>query len=89
MNYGRIPLFPPGCGNSSLRMPLFGDCPCRRDAGECQRVRICNPVCPDEVAEVELCVDCDGNLSICVHRPPKPCLPKRRGHDCSCPPWYK
>lgn len=76
MSYGRIPMFPPACGTgSSLRLPVFGGCDpcCTRE--ECQTVRICNPACPAEYADVELCVDSDGNLSICVRRPPKPCAP--------------
>lgn len=84
MTYGRIPLFPPGCGGAGSMHP-HNDCLCRpeRPREECQCVRIRNPACPDEVAEVELCVDCDGNLSICVHRQNRPCLqmPKRR---CGC-----
>ena len=73
MTYGRIPLFPPGCpGPCREELPEL--C-CRREqgAGECQRVCIRNPACPEETAEVELCVDCDGNLSICVHRRPRSC----------------
>jgi len=85
MSYRRIPLFPSACpSGSSLQMPLFGGCEsyCRRE--ECQTVRICNPACPEEYADVELCVDADGNLSICVRRPPKPCPPPRQ--RCRCHP---
>jgi len=90
MNHGCMPLFPPGCGpQNHLRMPLFGD-GCGRCDRDCQRVRICNPNCPEEFAEVELCVDCDGNLSICVHRPPRPCLPPHRPRrGCGCSLWPK
>lgn len=82
MSYGRMPLHPgDGCDRSSLRMPLFDHCrpqPCgeyRPMVPEecCQCVRLQNPACPGEFADVELCVDCNGNLSICVKRPPKPC----------------
>ena len=75
-------------GSNNLRMPLFDRCDCVRSREECQRVCIRNPACPDEIAEVELCVDCGGNLSICVHRPPRPCpLPGRRG--CDCRTWFR
>lgn len=83
MSYGRMPIFPPACtSGSKLCMPLFNSCEpcCGRD--QCQSVRICNPACPGEYADVDLCVDADGNLSICVRRPPKPCPPPRR-HNCS------
>ena len=83
MTYGCIPLFPPGCPRPCREMPE--DCGCRpeRRPGECQRVCIRNPACPEETAEVELCVDCDGNLSICVHRQPRPCR-KPLGDRCGC-----
>ena len=84
--YGRIPLFPPSCGCSgSMRMQLFDNCrePCRSTCEECQTVRICNPACSGEYADVELCVDAGGNLSICVHRPPRPCRQPRCKSRCS------
>ena len=91
--YGRMPLFPPNCaGQSSLRMPLFDTCrpACGNPSCDsCQTVRICNPACPGEYADVELCVDGDGNLSICVHRPPRPCPPPRRKKNCGCAPWLR
>ena len=81
--YGRTPLFPPSCCNSSMRMPLFDNCtPCKNACEDCQTVRICNPVCRDEFVDVELCVDSGGNLSICVHRPPKPCRPRSCRNRC-------
>lgn len=86
--YGRMPLFPPGCG-SCMRMPLFDACRGVPGCGECQTVRICNPACRDEYADVELCVDPEGNLSICVHRPPRPCTPPRRRTRCDCAPWLR
>ena len=91
MSHGRMPLFPPACtGGNTLRMPLFDGHECIRNREECQRVCIRNPACPDEIAEVELCVDCDGNLSICVHRPPRPCCaPRRKRCGCDCSPWFK
>ncbi len=80
--YGRTPLFPPNCGcSSSMRMPLFDNycaSSCRGGCEDCQTVRICNPICREEYADVELCVDAGGNLSICIHRPPRPCRPPRR-----------
>jgi len=81
MAYGRMPFYPQGCGpRNELCMPLFdhGGCGCPRE--ECQCVRIRNPACPGEYADVELCVDVQGNLSICVHRPPKPCAPRCKRH---------
>lgn len=75
MNYGRLPLFPPACGaQNSLCMPLFERCGCAGASEACQCVQIQNPACPGEYAEVELCVDSCGNLSICVRRPPAPLL---------------
>lgn len=85
--YGRIPLFPPSCGASCMRMPLFDGCrpacppPCCGE--ECQSVRIFNPACREEYVDVELCVDGDGNLSVCVRRPPRPCpQPRKRCSPC-------
>ena len=88
MSGGKTPLFPqPCCGQSSLHMPLFDgkrcNCECWTPSvccEDCQCVRIQNPACPGEFADVELCVDCNGNLSICVRR-------SNRGHaPCSRPP---
>ena len=82
MTYGRMPLFPPCCApQSSLQMPLFNGCACPPPQENCQCVRIQNPACPGEYADVELCVDLAGNLSICVRRPPKPCVAGRK-HRC-------
>ena len=85
--YGRSPLYPPNCScSSSMRMPLFDNCreSCRGGCEDCQTVRICNPACREEYVDVELCVDGGGNLSICVHRPPKPCCrPRRKARCCS------
>lgn len=89
MNYGRLPLFPPACGaQNSLCMPLFERCGCAGASEACQCVQIQNPACPGEYAEVELCVDSCGNLSICVRRPPRPCCPqpRRRRPRCDCGP---
>ena len=80
MSCGKMPLFPqPFCGQSSLHMPLFDgkncDCDCWTPTlacEDCQCVRIQNPACPGEFADVELCVDCNGNLSICVRRSNRP-----------------
>jgi len=92
MTYERMPLFPPPCGSrSSLQLPLFDPCACAAD-NACQCVRVRNPYCPTEYADVELCVDAGGNLSICVHRPPQNCRPPRRKNKCGCrelPPWYR
>ena len=89
MRYGKTPLFPPGCmPQNSLHMPLFDGCESCRPRAECQCVRVENPACPGEYADVELCVDGDGNLSICVHRPPCPCMPPRRPRPpCGCTGW--
>ena len=96
MSCGKMPLFPqPFCGQSSLHMPLFDgkhcDCDCWTPAlscEDCQCVRIQNPACPGEFADVELCVDCSGNLSICVrrsNRPPCGHVPCNHPH-CNRPP---
>jgi len=85
MTYGRMPLFPGGCGGDGcVRVPLFGgECGWRNACNDnCQTVRICNPACPGEYADVELCVDSCGNLSICVHRPPKDCCTTYRRKRC-------
>ena len=97
MTYGRMPLFPSGCAaQSNLQVPLFHGCDCPPPpppppmAENCQCVRIQNPGNPGEYADVELCVDCGGNLSICVRRPPKPCPPpkkKRCMPQCAYPLW--
>ena len=92
MNYGRMPLFPPaGAHQNCLCVPLFDGCCCQRPREECQCVRLQNPACPSEFADVELCVDADGNLSICVRRPPKPCCmpPKKPKPHCGCSPWMR
>lgn len=55
----------------SWRMPLF-DCDRHRpgcgDCGCSRTVRLENPCCPGECAEVTLSVDSCGNLVIGVHR---------------------
>ena len=93
MTYGRMPLFPPACApRSCVNLPLFDGCDCcRRPRKECQCVRVQNPACPGEFADVELCVDEDGNLSICVRRQPKPCCPPPRRHKlhCDCHGWMR
>ena len=92
MTYRHMPLFPPSCDtNSSMCMPLFDRHDRCMPREECQCVHIRNPACPEEYADVELCVDCDGNLSICVKRPTRTCMhkPCKRKNPCSCPPWYR
>ena len=78
MHYGKIPLFPGGGSDGCMRVPLFG---CESGRGgcddRCQTVRVCNPECPGEYADVELCVDNCGNLSICIRRPSGRCCDKR------------
>ena len=96
MSCGKMPLFPqPFCGQSSLHMPLFDGKGCNCDCWtptlsceDCQCVRIQNPACPGEFADVELCVDCNGNLSICVRRANRsPCGHSPCNHPhCSQPP---
>lgn len=83
MMYGGMPLFPPSCGMESVKMKLFDDCGCCSPQNNCQTVRICNPACPNEYADVELCVDSCGNLSVCVHRNGC-CIPERRRRRCGC-----
>lgn len=91
--YGRMPLFPPACSSRSrMCMPVFDDC--RLSCGsscceDCQTVRICNPACRDEYVDVELCVDGDGNLSISVHRPNRPCRQQRHRPKCGSEPWCR
>lgn len=84
MKYGFRPLYPPmsdgcdcrdhcdRCGTAdreSWRMPLFRCDSCRMPCDSCsQTVRLENPCCPGECAEVTLSVDSCGNLVICVHR---------------------
>ena len=54
----------------SWRMPLFR-CDGMNNSCDCgcsQTVRLENPCCPGECAEVNLSVDNCGNLVICVHR---------------------
>ena len=94
MTYGRMPLFPSSCApQSSLQMPLFNGCECPPPPPPqdcCQCVRLQNPACPGEYADVELCVDAGGNLSICVRRPPKPCVQPRKKRckpQCAYPMW--
>ena len=58
---------------NSWRMPLF-DCDRMSPSHDCgcgsQTVRLENPCCPGECAEVTLSVDQCGNLVICVHKNP-------------------
>ena len=75
MNYGFRPLFPPmgDCcdRDNCVRVPLFNAehcCPPREPCGCCQTVRLENPCCPGECADVALSVDSCGNLVICIHR---------------------
>jgi len=82
MMYGRMPLFPPSCGPDCVKMKLFDERGCCTCGNECQTVRICNPACPDEYADIELCVDPCGNLSVCVHRNRCCVHEKRRRHGC-------
>ena len=71
------------CGDrDSWRMPLF-DCECRNTVRDCgcggQTVRLENPCCPGEFAEVNLSVDPCGNLVICIHKDLWNCRrPKKR-----------
>ena len=83
MVYGRMPLFPPACGQDCVKMKLFDEHTCCAPHPECQCVRICNPACPEEYADVELCVDSCGNLSVCVHRN-SCCMPERRRRSRCC-----
>lgn len=68
----------------SWRMPLFRCEPAgqRPDCG-CpgQTVRLRNPCCPAEYADVTLSVDSCGNLVLCVHRTPwkNDCRPRCPG----------
>ena len=97
MRYDRMPLYPPACPSEPcLRLPLFGGCNSGCESWfpqeYCQTVRLENPACPGEYAEIRLSVDECGSLSICVHRPPKPCPPPRPyprpGHKKPCHrPW--
>ena len=66
----------------SWRMPLF-DCDHWNSARDCrctgQTVRLENPCCPGEFAEVNLSVDPCGNLVIYVHKNACACYkPKKR-----------
>lgn len=78
MNYDRMPLFPPQHNSHDcLQLPLFDDrrlpadpCGCGDADANCRIVRLYNPCCRGEYADVELCVDGCGNLSVCVHRGP-------------------
>lgn len=91
MRYDFKPLYPQVCDScdrcdcgrpESWRMPLFQCEPCRSgcDCGCSQTVRLENPCCPGECAEVQLSVDSCGNLVICVHRD---------GHRCGYPSRHK
>ena len=84
MMYGSMPLFPPSCGQECVKVKLFDEHHCCGRGDQCQRVRICNPACPDEYADVDLCVDSCGNLSVCVHRNNCCMGHPRRRHRC-CP----
>ena len=57
-------------GGDCYRMPLFRPEPCMSRGYGCpaRTVRLENPACPDEWAEVTLSVDECGNMVICVHR---------------------
>lgn len=88
MYYDR-PLYPPPgeqCGGDNcVRMPLFGserDVPICDRCGSSQTVRLENPRCPGECAEVSLSVDHCGNLVICVHRAPPRCQCSGRRRPC-------
>ncbi len=82
MGYPQRPLFPPMgdcCApDNCVRVPLFSRDVCRPpNACPCaQTVRLENPCCPGECAEVALSVDGCGNLVMCVHR--EPCCPPPR-----------
>ena len=91
MRYDRMPLYPPmggRCdgGGDCYRMPLFRPEPCMSRGCGCpaRTVRLENPACPDEWAEVTLSVDECGNMVICVHRaPPRRCCePRPRRNGC-------
>ncbi len=81
MMYGRMPLYPQSCGGDCVKMKLFDEHRCCGCGNECQTVRICNPACPDEYADVELCLDSCGNLSVYVHRS-RCCNEKPRRSGC-------
>ena len=89
MNCGRIPLFPGDHNRDScVRMALFGDHHSEDWRGmqdeRCQTVRVYNPACSGEYADVQLCVDCCGNLSICVRRPGDKCCSRNKRHTSRC-----
>lgn len=83
MGYMQRPLFPPMgdcCApDNCVRVPLFSREACRppNPCGCTQSVRLENPCCPGECAEVALSVDNCGNLVMCVHREPC-CQPRPR-----------
>ena len=57
----------------SWRVPLFNcdsSCPTCDCGCGAQTVRLENPCCPGECAEVTLSVDSCGNLVVCVHKNP-------------------
>ena len=75
MNCGFRPLYPPPgdcCERENcVRMPLFNaeSCCSHREHCECaQTVRLENPCCPGECADITLSVDSCGNLVICIRR---------------------
>lgn len=90
MGFSHRPLNPllGDCCNreSCVRMPLFNCEPRHSHSDSCgcgQTVRLENPCCPGECADVTLSVDSCGNLVICVHREPcrcSCCLPVRHCH---------
>ena len=92
MYMGRMPLYPPPGGErgreNCIRLPLFQNDSVRQPPANCaQTVRLENPCCPGEFAEVTLSVDYCGNLAVCVHREPYGCRPrppKHRSRDCCC-----
>ena len=87
MSYSYRPPCPPKpdcrydrCDKENWRVPLFG-CdpypPAQENCGLSKTVTLTNPCCPSECAEVELSVDCCGNLVICVRRDTWKRKPKR------------
>lgn len=78
-----------GCGDhrprESWRMPLFDCDSCGMNRFDCacsRTVRLENPCCAGEFAEVTLSVDGCGNLVICVHRHSEPCDCRRTRKHC-------
>ena len=91
------PLYPwpgDGCGQcgcrecrdrENWRMPLFGcerRCGCEDRGCPSQVVRLENPCCPGEYAEVELSVDDCGNLVVYVRRNASKCTCRRPKKRC-------